>query len=179
MPLPHLLRISGSLPDRATGMEGRLRHSSVLGVCMGLDGPLMRDDHWIYFPGSDVPFYRIGFPSNFSTDTAPPGCGSLYAEAAFTPGFPPDADTVAAAVVEALGGLGIIGPGTGVRTRLDITIPWAYVFFDHFRAKNLDPLLDSLKERGIISVGRYGAWEYSGMQEAVDWGIYAAKEALS
>ncbi len=179
MPLPDFLRISGPLPDRAAGFADRLRHSSVLGVCIGLDGPVLRDDHWIYFPDGDVPFYRIGFPSNFSRGVAPPGCGSLYAEAAFGPGSPPDPNAVAKAAMGSLRDLGIIDPSTGVRTRLNLTIPCAYVFHDRFRAQGLDPLLASLRETGIISVGRYGAWEYSGMQEAVDWGLNAARETLS
>ena len=178
LPLPDFLRISGSLPDRAAGFADRLRYSSVLGVCLGLDGPVLRDDHWIYFPDGKVPFYRIGFPSNFSGNVAPPGCGSLYAEAAFSPGSPPDPDAVAEAVMGSLGDLGIIDQSTGVRARLDLTIPCAYVFHDRFRAEGLGPLLASLREKDIISIGRYGGWEYSGMQEAVDWGLNAARETL-
>ncbi len=36
--------------------------------------------HWIYFPDDDVPFYRVGFPSNFSETVAPPGASSMYVE---------------------------------------------------------------------------------------------------
>ena len=36
--------------------------------------------HWLYFPDGDTPFYRVGFPSNFSDDVAPAGTGSMYVE---------------------------------------------------------------------------------------------------
>jgi len=179
MPLPELVRISGGLPDGVARFADGLRHSSVLGVCLGLDGPLLRDDHWVYFPGNDVPFYRIGFPSNFSEDVAPDGCGSLYAEFAYLPGSVPDADEVAKLVFRSLKELGFVGLATKIAARLDLTIPCAYVFHDRSRAERLDSYLASLRGESIISVGRYGAWEYSGMQEAVDGGLRAAREALS
>ena len=57
-------------------------------------------------------------------------------------------------------------------------MPCAYVFHDLYRAENLDPILAALGEEGIRSVGRYGAWEYSAMQDAIDWGLTAAREVL-
>ncbi|UCF88154.1 MAG: FAD-dependent oxidoreductase [bacterium] len=179
MPLPELLEISEGLPSGVTGAANGFRHSSVLGICLGLDGPLLRDDHWIYFPEEDVSFYRIGFPSNFSGDVAPEGCGSLYAEFAYAPGRAPDADSAAQAVLRSLRELGLTGPDTKARTRLDLTIPCAYVFHDENRARHLHGVLAGLRKCGILSVGRYGAWEYSGMQEAVNWGLRAAREVLS
>jgi protoporphyrinogen oxidase len=178
-PLTDLIRISTGLSADLKRAADMLRYSTVLGICLGLDGPVLRDDHWIYFPGGDVPVYRVGFPSNFSRDTAPDGCGSLYAEIAYAPGSVPDADQVAEATVRSLKGLGIVGPSTKVMARLDLRIPCAYVFHDRYRAGHLDSILAGLRESGILSAGRYGAWEYSGMQEAVDWGLRAAREALS
>jgi protoporphyrinogen oxidase len=178
-PLTELIRISKGLPGSINGAADMLRYSSVLGICIGLDGPVLRDDHWIYFPGNDIPVYRMGFPSNFSPFAAPPGCGSLYAEIAHGPGAVPDADRIAGAVVRSLVNLGLVDPSTKTLTRIDLSMPCAYVFHDRYRAGHLDRILAGLRDLSIFSAGRYGAWEYSGMQGAVDWGLRAAREAVS
>jgi protoporphyrinogen oxidase len=178
VPLPILLAQTGGLPPDMNATAGKLRLSSVLGICLGLDGPVTREDHWIYFPDEELPFYRVGFPSNFSANVALAGCGSVYAEAAFIPGSPPDADKVFTSVVEALRSAGIIHSDTGVAARIDLAMPCAYVFHDRFRARELPVILTRLSEYGIYSVGRYGAWEYSAMQDAVQWGLDAAREVI-
>lgn len=178
IPLPGLLRITDGLNGSLTQTAGKLRFSSVLGICMGLDGPVLTTDHWIYFPDEDLPFYRMGFPSNFSDRVTPEGCGSIYAEVAYSTGSGPDSGSVAQKVLETLITTGLIDPSTGISARIDLAMPCAYVFHDLYRAENLDPILAALGEEGIRSVGRYGAWEYSAMQDAVDWGLTAAREVL-
>ena len=178
IPLPDLLRITKGLPGALAEAAGRLRHSSVLGVCIGLDGPVLVPDHWIYFPDEGLPFYRMGFPTNFSDRLAPEGCSSIYAEVAWSNGSSPDAENVAEKVLETLVTTGLIDPSTGISARIDLAIPCAYVFHDMFRARNINPILESLGEKSIRSVGRYGAWEYSAMQDAVEWGLSTAREVL-
>ena len=178
IPLPELLRISDGLPGRLTRMAGSLRNSSIIGVCLGLSGPILRPDHWIYFPEKSLPFYRMGFPTNFSDHVAPEGCGSVYAEAAWAAGDGPEPDGIAEAALESLAAFGIVDRSTEIWARIDFVMPCAYVFHDRFRATHLDSILQSLRAEDILSVGRYGAWEYSAMQDAVQWGFYAAREVL-
>lgn len=178
MPLPELLTMTSGLPGRMREAAGMLRHSSVLGLCLGLDGPVLREDHWIYFPDEDLPFYRAGFPTNFSRSVAPEGCGSVYVEQAFVPGTKPDMELLSASAIETLKGAGVIGKKTEVVARLELVMPCAYVFHDRYRAAELPGILSGLRERGIFSVGRYGAWEYSAMQDAVQWGLDTTRELL-
>lgn len=178
IPLPELLRITEGPSGSVTRAAGKLRHSSVLGVCIGLDGPVNTADHWIYFPERELPFYRVGFPTNFSATAAPAGCGSLYAEAAYRPGSPPDPEAVAGSVLRMLVETGLTHPATGVLARVDLALPFAYVFHDRFRAGHLRGILGALRDWDIHSVGRYGAWEYSAMQDAVDWGLAAAGKVM-
>jgi protoporphyrinogen oxidase len=145
---------------------------------MGLDGPVLKPDHWIYFPDEELPFYRIGFPTNFSDRVAPEGCGSIYAEVAYSDGSCPEVEKVAGKVLETLFSTGLIDPSTGISSRIDLAMPCAYVFHDLYRANHLDSILESLGEKDILSVGRYGAWEYSAMQDAVEWGLSAVREVL-
>lgn len=179
MPLSGLLGITDGLENSPVEeAAGRLRYSSVLGICMGLDGPVLTKDHWIYFPDETLPFYRIGFPTNFSDRIAPDGCGSLYAEVAWSGGPAPDVEKITQAVLKTLVSAGLIDPSTGISARANLYIPCAYVFHDSYRAGHLDPVLKSLGEKNILSVGRYGGWEYSAMQDAVEWGLNTAREIL-
>jgi len=178
IPLPALLRMTRGLPGDLAEAVGRLRYSSVLGVCVGLDGPVLTDDHWIYFPDEDIPFYRMGFPTNFSDRVAPAGCGSIYAEVAWSGGAVPDTGRMADDLLETLHTTGLIGPSTRISTRIDLAMPCAYVFHDLYRERHLDSILEGLRQSSILSVGRYGAWEYSAMQDAVEWGLKAGQGVL-
>jgi protoporphyrinogen oxidase len=179
MPLPDLIGTCEGLSAESITARSGFRHSSVLGICIGLDRPISSDDHWIYFPDEKLPFYRIGFPSNFSGDAAPEGCGSLYTEVAYAPGSVPDADSLAEAAMRSLKEYGLVDRSAKIAARLDLYIPWAYVFHDRHRIRHIDAVLAELRAAGILSIGRYGAWEYSAMQDAVDWGLKAAREIMS
>ena len=54
-----------------------------------------------------------------------------------------------------------------VVTECIIPIPHAYVIYDTWRDQNLPKLLTALTKQQVYSIGRYGEWKYSSMQEAV------------
>jgi protoporphyrinogen oxidase len=47
---------------------------------------------------------------------------------------------------------------------------YAYVYFDRHRARVLPAILAELERRGIYSIGRYGAWEHTSMEDAIGQG---------
>ena len=47
---------------------------------------------------------------------------------------------------------------------------YAYVYFDRHRARALPAILSELERRGIYSIGRYGAWEHTSMEDAISQG---------
>ncbi|HDL52383.1 MAG TPA: FAD-dependent oxidoreductase, partial [Proteobacteria bacterium] len=169
-PLPALLEMVTEPSWNSAGIPAggakKLRHSSVVGYCLGLDGPVLRDEHWIYFPEANFPFYRVGVFTNFSADLAPEGASSLYVEVAHRPGEPPGNGSMGKQIMEGLKSAGIIPPGRRVVARRVLAMPYAYVFYDRNRKDHLDGILAGLREHSILSVGRYGAWEYSAMEDA-------------
>jgi protoporphyrinogen oxidase len=44
------------------------------------------------------------------------------------------------------------------------------VYFDRHRARAVPAILDELERRGIYSVGRYGLWEHTSMEDAIGQG---------
>ena len=47
---------------------------------------------------------------------------------------------------------------------------YAYVLFDRYRGRAVKELLAELERRGISSVGRYGLWEHTSMEDAIAQG---------
>ena len=53
-------------------------------------------------------------------------------------------------------------------------MPYAYVLYDHARAKNVTLIRQWLAERGILLAGRYSEWEYYNSDHAFIAGKIAA-----
>lgn len=56
---------------------------------------------------------------------------------------------------------------------------YAYVYFDHHRARAIPAILSELERRGIYSIGRYGRWEHTSMEDAIGQGKHLAERLRS
>ena len=156
----------------------QLRCNSVINFNWGVNRPDLSEKHWIYFPETQYPFYRLGFPHNFASSMAPAGCSSLYGEFSH---IKQPAETVqqtlatARAATQKLFGLA----DHEIMTEKIITIPHAYVIYDRWRDANINKIHAQLADYAIYSVGRYGAWKYASMQEGVLDGKDIAEKLLA
>ena len=167
MPLDRLLTLA--IEPTSSSFSTALAHlqcNTVVNFNIGINRPDVSEKHWIYFPEKEYPFYRLGFWHNFSDEMAPKGCSSLYGEFAYKNQSPEWITRTLDASVKAAKKLFKINDAD-IITQKTFTIPHAYVTYDQWRDQNLTSLLNRLKEHSIHSVGRYGAWKYSSMQEAV------------
>jgi hypothetical protein len=55
----------------------------------------------------------------------------------------------------------------------------AYVIYDAEREGALAAIEPFLREHGLVSTGRYGAWNYSSMEDALLFGRSAAAAAVA
>jgi protoporphyrinogen oxidase len=179
MPLDALVRMLDPKPDLVRAAGGRLRHNSVLSVNLGVEGRELSPYNWVYFPEPEFCFYRLGFPSNSSPRVAPPGASSVTAEVAFSAARPLDRAATVRQVKADLERIGILRRGDRIGVEAVFEIPCAYVLYDHARRGAVDSIQAYLKSRGILSVGRYGAWEYSSMEDAITGGREAAELILN
>lgn len=174
LPLDRLLARTDGLPDEMRRIGRRLRAVRVLNICLGIARPRLSDAHWVYFPGPEYSFYRIGFPTNLAPGMAPRGCSSLWAERSLLPDEPFDPDEVVARTVDDLKRAGILeARDRVVFSRVGVLDP-AYVLYDRHRARHVPRVLETLRGHGIDSTGRFGAWEYSSMEGAMRAGADAA-----
>ena len=167
IPLPELLEIVRDLPAPAADLKDGLKHISVWDVNLGIDNDTISDQHWVYFPESEPPFYRVGFYSNFSSGVTPPKKSSLYVEVSYLPDTPLNKSDMLEEIYDGLKKCGFIKSQDQIIVENILNIPYAYVIHDNFRCKNLPKIMTSLNEYGIFSIGRYGSWEYMSMEDAV------------
>lgn len=178
MPLDTLLSLTKfPAASSATQARKKLLCNSVINFNLGIQNPDLSDKHWVYLPESQFPHYRIGFYHNFSNALVPQGCSSVYGEYAY---LNKDRTTVMADIQDAIKAtqklLGI--SDAQIITQRIIPISHAYVIYNAWRDKNLPDLLAHLASYNMHSIGRYGAWKYASMQEAVLDGRSMAKKLV-
>jgi len=140
--------------------------NSVVNFNLGINNPDISDKHWIYYPEHQYPFYRVGFWHNFSAHMAPPGHSSLYGEfSALNKSQDSINDHLHASLTQ-VKKLFKLSPNDIVLEKI-IQVPHAYVIYNAWRDKQLPTLLHTLENNNIYSIGRYGAWKYSSMQEGL------------
>ena len=178
MPLPALIKVTRQVPATIRKAGDLLRFTSVYNINFGIDR-VVSDKHWIYFPESEFVFYRIGFAHNFSPFQSPPGCSSIYAEVAYSPWKPLDKTQIVERVRQDLIRAGILTEGDRPLAMLCLDIPCAYVLYDRVHHQSVSSIRSYLEHSGVRTIGRYGSWEYSGMEDAIQEGKTVAEELLA
>jgi len=170
IPVPELVRRCTDLPREIRDAADGLRWVSVYNLNLGVGRERISDFHWIYFPEPEYPFYRAGFPMNFSPSLGLPGCSSLYVEVSHRPGEPVAPAELLKRVREGLERAGIFRPEDEILVADVRDIAYAYVLFDRHRARAMPAIQRALEARGIHSIGRYGRWEHTSMEDAIAQG---------
>jgi protoporphyrinogen oxidase len=173
LPLDRLVRIVRDAPAWLVEAGRRLRVRPLRYLDVALRVPAGTPNHWAYVPDPSVPFYRVGAYSNFSADLVPEGCGSLYVELAPRRSLGPAG--IRRRVIPRLVEMGLISGPRDVRFVRERRIPHAYVVYDHAWERTRTRILDWLRSRSIHSIGRYGGWNYSAMEDALVAGRETAR----
>jgi len=175
VPLPVLIGLCDDVPAEVRRAAADLRCSHLYYLDVALDRAPGRDFHWAYVPEEKYPFYRVGCYSHFSQTLVPPGKGSLYVELADR--REPVLGELMPEVTRGLCEMGVIaGPADIAFARLR-RIDHAYVIFDHRYYDATATVQAFLAEQRIVAAGRYGAWNYSSMEDALLFGDEAADSA--
>lgn len=176
-PLNDFISRCEDAPSAVRQAAAKLRHNTVYVLNLGVKGA-QSGMHWGYFPEPAFPFYRAGIATNFSKNMAPGGCASFYIEIA-TDGRGLDLASAETAAINGLKACGLIAASAQITEKLWLKIPCAYVIYNRERAEALPVIFAWLKSHKTFSIGRYGAWKYSFMEESVKEGLEAADKLLS
>lgn len=172
MPLTSLIDRITDAPDEVREARKLLRATSLHYLDLALNTPCERPYHWCYVPEARFCFYRVGCYSNFSGAMAPAGKACLYVELSSReePVLSKVLPEVAAGLVE----MGWIRAPEAIRFARARRVDPAYVLYDAHRDAAMAAIQPFLERVGIQSIGRYGAWIYSSMEDALVSGRDAA-----
>jgi protoporphyrinogen oxidase len=177
-PMNKFLDLLKDRPMEIAQARKSLRCSAVYDINLGVKRANISDKHWVYFPEKKYRFYRVGFPMNFSTHMTPRGCSSMYVEIGYRPD---EVFDEARAMKDALKGLlecGLLRDESEIITRHIVRIPVAYVTYDQERTALVEQIQRYFLTQRIHSIGRFGGWKYSYMEEAILEGKAAAESIL-
>jgi protoporphyrinogen oxidase len=178
IPLPEMAHSCVNLPSDVRAASLALRWVKVLCVNLGIRDAASTHGHWVYTPERKYPFFRAGFLSNVSAAAAPKGCASVFVEASFPSGA---RINVREEVRKATGGLrrmGVLPPCRKPEVVEPVLLDPAYVVFDLARDAAVRKVRKHMREKGVFTAGRYGAWDYYGMEASMADGIRAARDAI-
>jgi protoporphyrinogen oxidase/glycosyltransferase involved in cell wall biosynthesis len=176
MPLPELVRLCGdAAPPAVRQAAAGLRHVSVRCVNIGVARPDVSDKHWIYYP-EDTIFHRIFVQGNASPACNAPGGFGFTCEISYSPWkpLPLEGEALVARCVADCIRAGFLREDDRVQTANQLDLPYAYVVYDHARARNVAVVREWMERHDIVLAGRYSEWEYYNSDHAFLAGRAAA-----
>jgi protoporphyrinogen oxidase/glycosyltransferase involved in cell wall biosynthesis len=180
MPLPELVKAIGDeAPEEVRKAAKGLRHVSIRCVNIGIDR-VATDKHWIYYP-EDTIFHRIFVQGNASPECNPPGGFGFTCEISYSPTkpLPLEGEELIARAVADCRKVGIIREGDRILAANQVDMPYAYVLYDHQRARKVETCKAWLKQFDITLVGRYSEWEYYNSDHALLAGKRGAETVMA
>jgi len=175
IPVTEFVRRCVDFPAHLKEAAEGLRWVSVYNLNMGVARENVSDKHWLYFPEPEYPFYRVGFPMNFSPSLCRAGCSSMYVEMSHRPTEHQSTEELVTRARSGMQQAGILRPDDQIVVADVKDLHYAYVYFDRHRARALPEILAELERRGIHSIGRYGRWEHTSMEDAIGQGKQLAE----
>ncbi|MGF1509136.1 MAG: protoporphyrinogen/coproporphyrinogen oxidase [Myxococcota bacterium] len=167
-----------SVPDGVRDARQRLRANSVLYFDVGIRGAPKehQDYHWVYVPEAEFPFYRVGSYTAVESSLAPEGCRSYYVELGHYGEVDPS--RFEGPVLDGMRRIGLLDDESEVLFVVPNVLSPAYVLFDNYYTEARQSVLDWVKSKRVITVGRYGRWQYNAMEDALLEGMQAARAVL-
>jgi UDP-galactopyranose mutase len=92
--------------------------------------------------------------------------------------LPLDGQRLVERVLSDLVKVGLMRADDRVLTASQVDMPYAYVVYDHARAKNVETIKSWLAGHDIVLAGRYSEWEYYNSDHACLAGKKAAETVL-
>jgi protoporphyrinogen oxidase len=174
IPLNALVLSARGIPEDLRRAAAELRSTSLLNVTCCVGHPLPHRYHWVYFPEPEFPFFRLLFPANLSPAMVPENCSLVCAEISN-----PDLtrrDELELQTRELLISLGMIRRPSDIVSTSCTYLDHAYPVHDLKREALVKRLLEFLRSRDVWSIGRFGSWRYSSIDDAIVQALEVAQQ---
>ncbi|MBW3015145.1 FAD-dependent oxidoreductase [Candidatus Woesearchaeota archaeon] len=167
LPLPEIIKIIPQVPLEIREAAESLINTSILTVFLGIDKEKITDKTWIYYDQPEISFFRLCFPNNLAQYTVPEGKSSIIAEIAYSKFKPLDKSEIISQVIQDLIKVGILTKDDNIIFKDFFDIKYGYVIFDRNRTPAVKKIKEYLKQNNIISIGRFGSWDYLWMHNVI------------
>ncbi len=164
LPLKRLVELS-DLPDAAKEAAQQLVFTTVYTINIVIRGSVPEGVHWMYFPDTNLRFYRMSFPKNFFP-RATPGDEQILAVEVGRRDDGLTWEEIVPIVEKQAMALDIFDVKEHLFTHCE-KLPVAYCIYDRNRTPTVEALSKELQSRDVYSTGRYGQWEYSALEDAI------------
>ncbi|MEM1582663.1 MAG: FAD-dependent oxidoreductase [Candidatus Bathyarchaeia archaeon] len=161
IPLPELAKVTET-PEEVIKAIDSLDYNSVAVVGFALNKPAP-NQHWIYVPQKDVIFHRYAWISNYSPYNAPHGQSTVIAEVSIPKGKTPP-PRLTEEVLNGLEKIGILEKRNILSAKVWLN-KYGYPIYTIGHRNTREIIQNWLKEIGIYSLGRWGAWHYWNMDK--------------
>ena len=161
LPLPEICKLIKNIPQHILEASQKLNYTSGYLISLGFNKPHIADKLWFYIYDKEILPSRVYSPSLKSSDNVPLGCSSIQAELYFNKGQKlnlSDEELLRQTISKFIN-IGLFKDEDLIVKDIR-TEKYANVIFDHFIYENRKIVLDYLEINKIISVGRFGEWDY-------------------
>jgi protoporphyrinogen oxidase len=161
LPLTEICKLIEKVPNNVKEAAEKLNYTSGYLVSLGFNKPEIADKLWFYIYDKDILPARVYSPSMKSPENVPDGCSSIQAEIYFNKGQKlelSDSEILDQTINKFI--------EIGLFKEEDLVVKdirsekYANVIFDHYIYENRKIVLEFLAQNDVISVGRFGEWEY-------------------
>ncbi len=176
-PLDRLAVMTTDAPNTVRAAARRLRHTTVAMVGLGYRTPTTDQRSWLYFPQTDVPFYRATNFSKYAPANVPGADTGTFSawmtETSVLPGTRVDQHALIRDCDQALRQHGLVPEQAPLASAQVELIPYAYPVPTLDRDAALAEVVPWMEAHGIHPRGRFGTWRYEigNMDHAVKMGI--------
>lgn len=178
LPVDDILKSLDKVPKRIKNNSKSLKFNSLITIMIGFKSQREIPYTAIYVPEKKYLFHRLSFPKNFSNYATPKGCQSVCAEITTNYNsklYKNSNKKIFNMVREGLSKMNIISKNEKIIFKEVFRTKYSYVIKDKNYSKNINSILNYLKKRNIISLGRNAEFKYINMDQA----IQAAKQLVS
>lgn len=161
LPLTEICKLITNIPSEVLTASAKLNYTSGYIVSLGFSKPDIADKLWFYIYDKEILPARVYSPSLKSPDNVPKGCSSLQAEIYFNKGvkFNKPYLEILEETIENFIQMGLFKQEDLIVKDIR-SEKYANVIFDHHIYKNRKIVLNYLQDNNVISVGRFGEWDY-------------------
>lgn len=180
LPLPEICKLIKNLPTKIIEASQKLNFTSGYLVSLGFNKPDIADKLWFYIYDKDILPARVYSPSLKSSDNVPDGYSSLQAEIYYNKGveFGKSKNKILEDTIDKFIKIGLFKKDDLIVKDIR-TEKYANVVFDHHIYENRKIVLDYLAENNVISVGRFGEWDYFWSDQSMLSGRDGARKLIN